>query len=329
MRRVRRALGCEKSMKADGLAGVNVIVVEPNAELRGTICEGLRTYGLADARPATSLAALKKEVTNTIVDLVVCDMDHDTEGVTKFIRSIRHGKLGMNPYLVAVATTSIPTESRFRTIIDAGVDAVVIKPLSVSSITDRINFLARQRKSFVVSAHYIGPDRRLAPRPEQTLPLLEVPNTLKERLAGTYDEKRIRAAIEDANASVNKQRTTHNATLIKQIIDQIVRYFESQEINEGVVIHLNHLVRAARDSAERTTGGLDEHVSDLYNALIPVAQKLLKTYLNPDAKDISLLSDVGTAIFMAFGSDEKTRRMSKQIAKSISSAKRFAQVEVD
>ena len=152
-------------MKTDSLSGVNVIVLEPNAELRGTICEGLRTYGMTDARPATSLELLTNEVKNTMVDLIICDMDRDIDALTKFIKLVRSGKLGPNPYLLAVATTTVPTETRFRSIIDAGIDAMVVKPISVSALTDRINLLSHHRKEFMVSSHYIGPDRRLAPRP--------------------------------------------------------------------------------------------------------------------------------------------------------------------
>lgn len=311
-------------MKTESLSGANVLVIEPNTELRDTLCEGLRTYGMANARAVTSVSQMAAIAVDSLVDLIICDSDRDKDNFTRSVRSLRQGKLGPNPYVIVVATTSSPTESNFRSLVDAGIDAVLVKPLSVAVMTDRINILSRNRKSFAVTPHYIGPDRRIIPRPEESLPLLKVPNILQERLAGTFNENRIIADIAETNAAVNKQRTRQNATLIKQIIDQIVPHFESQETNDGVLIHLNQLARAANDSAQRASGGHDDHLSDLYASLIPVTQRLLETHRTADPKDIALLKDLGAAIFMAFGIDDKTRQMSKQIAKSIKGAKRFS-----
>src|SRR3546814_1821103 len=63
--------------------------------------------------------------------------------------------------------------------------SLLVKPLSTRIILDRIETVALHRKPFVVTSDYIGPDRRKAvARRDSNVPLIEVPNPLREKMLG-------------------------------------------------------------------------------------------------------------------------------------------------
>ena len=314
-------------MSKDQFEGARVIVVDPNREVRHAICEGLRARGMTHVDGTGALTELEDMVGSNLIDLIVGDATFAEEGFTKIAKKIRLGDHGPNPYLVAMAAIGSPTEENFKDIVSSGIDNVLVKPLSVKTLVDRITTVVHKRKSFVVSSEYIGPDRRLRPRQQVCLPLVDVPNTLKERFDGTFDEERILEEIARTNEQVNIQRTTQNAVLINEIVRQIVPHFEAGEADDGILLHLNHLRRAAKDSAKRAAESGDKNVAGLCNALVPVTQKMLNDHLTPDPKDLKLLQDLGTSIYMANRTDRRIRELSEDITDTIKGAKRFADVE--
>lgn len=314
-------------MSDDQFDGARVIVVEPDLQMQQLICVGLRARGLTHVDGTDSLAKLEDYVGEHLVDLIVGDAEFAEEGFGKIAKRIRQGDHGPNPYLVVMAAIADATEENFKRIVSSGTDNVLVKPINVTTLVDRITTVVHKRKPFVVSSEYIGPDRRLRPRQQVCLPLLEVPNTLKARFNGTFDEEQILAEIAAVNEQVNIQRTKQNAVLINEIVRQIVPHFESGDADDGVLLHLNHLRRAANDSAKRAAESGDDNVAELCRTLIPVTQKLLGNHLKPDEKDLRLLQNLSTSIHMAYETGDRVEALSREISTTIKGAKRFADVD--
>lgn len=56
-----------------------------------------------------------------------------------------------------------PPPELIREIVDAGADDILLHPTSRNLLKERIDTLTLDREPFVVSARYIGPDRRCVP----------------------------------------------------------------------------------------------------------------------------------------------------------------------
>jgi DNA-binding response OmpR family regulator len=276
-------------MKKGPFSDTKIVFVEPQRDTRSAVRDGLRARGFDDIVATSNMGQLEDLVGESLIDLVICDAEVDNEGFSSFMNLVRQGGHGPNPYLVTVATTEVTTESNVKRVVDAGIDNILVKPFSLGALLDRISALVHWRKSFVVSANYIGPDRRLRPRQEVCLPLIEVPNTLKERFDGTYNEARILEEISNINEKVDLQRTTQDAVLINEIVRQIVPHYETGPADDSILIHLNHLLRAAHDISRRLKYAGDTHVADLCKSLIPITEKVLANHVAPDKKDIRLL----------------------------------------
>lgn len=99
-------------------------------------------------------------------------------------RALRGGFLGRDPFLPLLVAVEHPTGDDLRDLAGGGIDAVLLKPLTPAAILERLNFLTDHRLGFVVTADYIGPDRRRGQRAAATTgfpSLTEVPNSLLDR----------------------------------------------------------------------------------------------------------------------------------------------------
>lgn len=98
-------------------------------------------------------------------DLVI--MDQVMEPVTglELIRQIRHGanRQRFTPIVLLTgrAHAEVVTSARFQ----AGADAVLVKPVSIQRLHSCIVAIRESDRTFVRTAHYFGPDRRVRDRP--------------------------------------------------------------------------------------------------------------------------------------------------------------------
>lgn len=309
----------------------DLIIAEPNAQLRRALREGIMARGFERIMTASTFDELKNLVTEATPDLVITDVDlpgAEPGSVVEMVKAIRHNTFGENPFLVIMAMVEDPTEGRIGMVVDAGVDAILVKPLAVRTMLDHIQLLINARKPFAITSEYIGPDRRLAPRDGEVsestddIATIEVPNSLSQKAHGTFDAAAIERQISESVTRVNEHRVVCNATLINSIVGQIVPPYENGETDETVRIHIGQLIRVGQDIGRRIAGTEDEHVTPLCRSLVKVARAIHATYLSPDQRDIELLKNLSVAIFQSFQSGEASARLSKDIADTVTAAQR-------
>ena len=304
-------------------ADVELILMDADSDAMAVFRDVLRQRGFLRTVGTASLTRAHDLVSADMVDLVICDADAENARFLELSRSARCGGVGPNPYITTIGVTQQSTEANIRRMINAGIDGILLKPFSISALFDRISALVYVRRPFVVTTNYIGPDRRLRPRQESCLPLLDVPNTLRERVHGTYDGERIRKEIAETNRKVEEQRAAQDAVLISQIVRQISPLYETGQVDDTILVHLSHLLRTAKDMAAQFNSADDRHIAELCQSLVPIIKRILATHLAPDPTDVRLLQDVSRATFMALVDGGETKAYSRDIAKTISRSKRY------
>ncbi len=166
--------------------------------------------GTADV--ATAMIAIQP-------DLLFIDADApDPEGL-KFVQGLRHAQAPHNPFIGVIATTWQPTQPLLMRFNATGADDIMVKPFSAKQVQDRLINLIEARKNFVVTADYIGPDRRRQPREGIQIPLFEVPNTLRLKASGQFDRNRAAEAIADSMEAINVQKIVRAGFQVAFLID--------------------------------------------------------------------------------------------------------------
>ena len=119
---------------------------------------------------------------------------------------------------------------------DSGADVLVAAPVSPALILDRIDSLVNNRKPFVVTSEYIGPDRRFLDDRKSEIELINVPNSLREKALGQFNSSRHNDLVAATRANINNQKIDRRVFQISYLADKIIQDFQNGTItNAGTV----------------------------------------------------------------------------------------------
>jgi hypothetical protein len=190
-----------------------------------------------------------------MVDLLVLDVDLPDGDAVALVRDIRRGKVGRNPFVSVIFVTRESESEVIRRAVNSGVDLILIKPLSAGRLFARIDRLVADRKPFIVTGDYVGPDRRnrpLAIRSFGDAPnmLYDVPNTLKDKLEGRkVSTSALSGEIEATMQRMNGRRLEEAALQLGENVDAICRAFGTGVDREDMDYALAQASYAAREIA--------------------------------------------------------------------------------
>ena len=104
------------------------------------------------------------------------------------IRGIRNREVGDCPFVVLVALTKKPSLEVVQAALAAGADDMAVKPVTARALRERVVNQIENRKEFIATDDYLGPDRRADDREltKDDPAAIEVPNSLRH--AATSDE---------------------------------------------------------------------------------------------------------------------------------------------
>ncbi len=155
---------------------------------------------------------LHHSLTFSEIDLIIGDAELNGGYTFDLIEQIRFGRLHCHAFPIVVMLTEHQRDGLHQQVIDCGADLVIPSMGAADMISDHIARLTDARKPFVVAPHYIGPERRAAPREnEPSAEQLVVPNPLAAR-AGAVAEGDYRRSVSVA---------THNISLMRRCLYSI------------------------------------------------------------------------------------------------------------
>ena len=116
----------------------------------------VRTVSWRSATPAGVLTALL----NQKIDILICDSKLPPQGGLGVTQAIRRNSADENRTLPILIMTSDTQQVTIKQARDAGASMVVAKPMSPTTLYDRMVWIAFDRRQFIDCPTYFGPDRR-------------------------------------------------------------------------------------------------------------------------------------------------------------------------
>lgn len=298
---------------------VDLLLVDPKAQNRSSLRHTLNNLEFCEIRFGSCIEDIARAVDTHLPDLIITDSELGDGDICKLIRKIRSNKIGANPFVPIIVITWSPSNELVERVVNSGADDLLVQPISRSQLRDRINVLTFNRKPFVVTASYIGPDRRKQPRPDrQEVPLIEVPNSLKAKATGLISSSEMQRAIDEMITQVNRQKMERNAFHIDYLVKLILPAYQSEKIDISLRNNLHSLLITTQDALHRVVGTKYEYISDLCKSMITVVTHLSKSPQKPRDKDLRLLPELSTAIRVAFEDGEKAALAAHDISAAIS-----------
>ena len=139
---------------------VRTVLCETNPALRSGLQAALYGRGLRDVIICKDGPGLVKTLEDEVIDLIVCDVDLPGFDFCQMAQSVRQRDCGRNPFAMIISTLSDASVGEVRKVINAGVDRVVRKPMSMTVLTGHVDALTQSRRPFVATERYVGPSRR-------------------------------------------------------------------------------------------------------------------------------------------------------------------------
>lgn len=275
---------------------VEVLLIDHDTIYRQALFGMLRGMGIRHIRQGATMHEIKTAFLISKPDLLICDAYLPDGNFCNFVNGLRHNLIGGNPFMPVLALTADPTGDLVKEVINSGSDDLLTKPLSATQLEDRIKGLVQDRKPFVVTSDYIGPTRRKSSDRESTIPLLDVPNTLREKATGKRPDTDIQQSIDEAIVQINLQKLERYGVQIVYLADHIVPVLLQGQLDDEVRQHIKRLNFVAGDTSRRMKGTKYDHVSDLCQTLIKVAKDIHAAGDAPSMRDIKLLKPLSSAI---------------------------------
>ncbi len=298
---------------------INIVLADSDLTYRRAIFNMLRNIGLRNIQQVATIEEIRASVFDPAPDLLISEAELSDGDFTEFIFALRNGKIGNNPFMAILTLTAEPSKDLVSRVLNSGSDDLLTKPMSASQLKDRITNLVNQRKPFVVTSDYIGPTRRDSENRGDSIPLLEVPNTLREKAIGTLNNRKSTKEIEEAIKQINLQKLKQYGVQIVYLVEHILTAISAGENDEHTQQQIKQLNFVAHDTGRRLVGTDLDHITKLCQTLITVSERIKSSLKSPKEQDLELLPPLAAAIKAGFDIDSKgTADFAEQILSELS-----------
>lgn len=272
----------------------------------------------------TDFALFSEAVSKNTYDLIIAET-HDAGGaIAELMRKIRVGEVGDNPFVVAITTSWDRDKAHLQTLINCGIDDILLRPFSTEQLRDRLKILVARRKSFVVTGDYVGPDRRKdGERKTDLIKSFQPPNTLKSIAEGDRDALEVvKGAIVDMKAEVTQERIRK---LAMKIVVSMQVMLDDPDV--GKAIDMEEVDATARELRRRLRGHGAPDAIELASALTEITTDLL----DPDEqtpKQFKLVRELSLGAYTAFAGGEDFGTDGEEVKNTVSSLRKKLQKQM-
>ncbi|NQU62087.1 MAG: response regulator transcription factor [Rhodospirillales bacterium] len=299
---------------------VRIVLFERDSDVRQAIKSTLSQETFENILATSGLKTAQASIFNDSADLVLVDIDHDRKSICTMMQKIRQNEIGDNPFPVSIAISGNSDYVNVRQTFNAGFDILLLKPFSMSTLTQRIYQLMKGRSPFNITSDYIGPDRRqVSPtkRNQRPVTLVTVPNPLKIRANGEITNVQFQRLIKESIVEVNDQRVLCHGEKIGDLVGSLVSKYMLEGLDEDFSAELKRLKFICADMDHRLRRSKFAHVAELGSTLLSVVDRILECPMSPESRDIDLMQNLSSAISRAFMANEKDVKAAHSISSTV------------
>jgi two-component system chemotaxis response regulator CheY len=285
-------------LNQDTLRKATVHIGEKNYYERQQLRELFLAQGLKQIVCHATLEALREMMIENPPDLLVVAADFDP-GIFDFIREIRTQRVGENPFML-ISMMVAPTQGQaLNRAIEAGVDDIIIKPISAERVQERLRLVTFHRRPFIAVDGYVGPERKSETRPH-SVRRIPVVNTLLEKVNGReMDKLALKAAIEGSLQKVLQAQLDSQSFRLGEVCERLVIAYDTGAITEDVQNDLLMLGDVLKDAAALAKRLKDIQLSSLCVSLAQNVDAIAEHYEYPTSSEIDLIRKITQAFKMA------------------------------
>ena len=164
---------------------VKFLLLDDHAAGSKILIQIVRGLGASKFVHCTTIAEAQKCVEQNELHLVLINANLKDAGIYDFINWLRRYEHPPNCFASVVLIAGHTPKSNVERARDSGANIILAKPVSPLSVLERLIWTARDKRNYVKSETYVGPDRRWH---ELGPPLGMAGRRLEDRVPGDGDE---------------------------------------------------------------------------------------------------------------------------------------------
>ena len=266
------------SLRPEDLAPLKVLVVDDNMNVMRLISDVLRASGVGQVEGAADGVRAREMIGRWDPHIIFSDWNMPVMGGIELTRSIRRAAVTgdrriPNPQVPVIVVTGHRSEADVETARSAGVNEFVIKPFTPAALLSRIQLVLLKPRPFIVSADYIGPDRRRRLELSYNGPLRRSTDPAEvvdvaERAAA---RDTIRVELEALRALIAQRRSVDAETL--KMTYRVMQHtsFRARQVRDAMVAQASALLMEYADAM----GDHDHCEAEVFEVHFAAIAKLL------------------------------------------------------
>ena len=142
------------------LERASILLLDGSALGMSILAQIFSGFGARSLHKCWTVAEAKKLLTENEIDLVVLNDDVSGEPGFEVIRWLRRLDKNPNSFASTILVSGHIKRAAVQRTRDCGANFLVSKPLSARIMLERVMWVAREKRPFLETADYAGPDRR-------------------------------------------------------------------------------------------------------------------------------------------------------------------------
>jgi CheY-like chemotaxis protein len=160
-------------------SALKVLVADDNPHMRAIVTAILGGIDITKVEECADGAQALDLMRRWKPDIAIIDFCMDPVDGVEFTRLVRHAPDSVSPQLRIIMLTGYADKARVYEARDAGVNELIVKPITPRALIDRISAVLYKPRPFVRTATYFGPCRRRRDTPDFVGPFRRANDTAK------------------------------------------------------------------------------------------------------------------------------------------------------
>lgn len=222
----------ERTISPEQLKRMKVLIVDPNAFMRGVVADSLRRLTVTNIQAAASAVEAFQIGRTFKPDLIFVDWDAGRMSGLEFTREIRRNTTGLHRETPIILLAGVIDHDQLMSARQTGINEFLLKPVSAQGVLSRIEEVVLRPRKFIDSRNYVGPCRRRKEDPNYAGPWRRLTDEPPQNARSEQSKEnafKLRAIIENLTAYADRTQTDRGAgirgmyRMLQQNADEVSR----------------------------------------------------------------------------------------------------------
>lgn len=236
----------ERTLNPADLKKMKVLIVDPNAFMRGVVADSLRRLMVTNIMAAASAVEAFTVGRAFKPDVIFVDWDAGRMSGLEFTREVRRNTTGVSRETPIILLAGVIDHDQLMSARQAGINEFLLKPVSAQGVLSRIEEVVLRPRKFIDSRNYVGPCRRRKDDPNY---------------AGPW-----RRLTDEPPQKATSEMAKENAFKLRAIIESLAQY--ADRTNDDRTAGIRGMYRMLQQNADEVARLGDEVIVKVWSTAL-------------------------------------------------------------